>query len=77
MEPTIDNQIEGKLEATPTHAELFSKKIWRVKDVQAFTGLGYSTLMRYTSQKRIPHCKRANRLYFIPQDIMNWIEEGD
>ena len=76
MEATKDNVIKGKSEVTPTHAELFSKKIWRVDDVLAFTGLSKSTLMRYTSQKRIPHRKRG-RLYFIPQEIMNWIDEGD
>lgn len=76
METSQDNKLKGKSDGTPTHAELFSKKIWRVDDVLAFTGLSKSTLMRYTSQKRIPHRKRG-RLYFIPQEIMNWIDEGD
>lgn len=76
METRNDNQFQGKSKIAPTHAELFQKKIWNVDDVLAFTGLGYSTLMRYTSQKRIPHRKRG-RLFFIPQEIMNWIDEGE
>ena len=77
METIDNNQFPDKSEVTLSHAELFKKQIWRVNDVMAFTGMGYSTLMRYTSQKRIPHRKRANKLYFIPQEIMNWIDEGD
>lgn len=77
METMSDTQLQGKSETILSHAELFKKSIWRVADVMAFTGLGYSTLMRYTSKKKIPHRKRANKLYFIPQEIMNWIDEGD
>jgi hypothetical protein len=58
------------------HQLLFEKKIWTKEDVSLFTGLKLGTIYNKTSMGVIPYKKRGNRLYFIPQDILNWIDEG-
>ncbi|EPZ51758.1 hypothetical protein M902_2334 [Bacteriovorax sp. BAL6_X] len=70
------------------HEKLFKKKIWELKDVSLFTGLSAKTIQnrisierkRKTRSKRgnfIPYMKRCGRLFFDPEKILNWIEEGD
>lgn len=59
------------------HKLLFNKKIWSIEDVTLLTRLSRGTVYNKTSKGKIPYRKRGNRLYFIPQDILNWIEEGD
>lgn len=58
------------------HQLLFEKKIWTKKDVSLFLGLSVGTIYNKTHKGEIPFKKRGNRLYFIPQDILNWIDEG-
>jgi predicted DNA-binding transcriptional regulator AlpA len=55
---------------------LFEKLIWTKEDVSSFTRLSIGTIYNKTSKGEIPYKKRGNRLYFIPQDILNWIDEG-
>ncbi len=59
------------------HKQLFNKLIWSIEDVMLFTRLSKGTIYNKTYKGKIPYRKRGNRLYFIPQDIQNWIEEGD
>jgi len=58
---------------------LFLNKIvfWKIEDVAAFTGYSVGTLYNLTSQDLIPHRKKRGKLYFVPFEIQNWIEEGD
>lgn len=58
------------------HQRLFDKKIWTKDDVSLFLGLSIGTIYNKTSKGEIPFKKCGNRLYFIPQDILNWIDEG-
>ena len=59
------------------HKLLFNKLIWSIEDVVLFTRLSKGTIYNKTHKGVIPFRKRGNRLYFIPQDIQTWIEEGD
>ena len=58
-------------------APLFENLIWQVEDVAKFTGYSVGSLYNLTSKKLIPHRKKRGKLYFIPVEIQNWIEEGD
>lgn len=51
--------------------------LWQIEDVAAYTGYSKGTLYNLTSQKIIPHRKKRGKLYFVPLEIQNWIEEGD
>lgn len=39
-------------------------------------GKSKNTMYRYTSQGRIPHCKKGKTIYFFEDDLMEWIREG-
>lgn len=58
---------------TPCHNKLFEKKIWTIKDVSQFTGFAISSLY---NMKDLPRRKRGNRLFFIPEEILHWIDTG-
>ena len=71
----VTGTIEDKL-----GPKLFDKKIWTIDDVASFTGISKSSLYKMTSLRRresIPFRKRSGKLYFLPEEVMNWIEEGD
>ena len=50
---------------------------WKIDDVVAFTGYSKGTLYNLTSRDLIPHRKKRGKLFFVPSEIQNWIEEGD
>lgn len=56
---------------------LFENRIWRIEDVARYTGYSIGTLYNLTSKNLIPHRKKRGKLYFVPLEIHNWIEEGD
>lgn len=58
-------------------AAIFEKKIWKINDVAEYTGFSVGTLYNMTSRNLIPHRKKRGRLFFLPFEIQNWIEEGD
>jgi hypothetical protein len=57
----------------PIHNTLFDKRIWTIKDVSLFTGFTVKSLY---NMKDLPRRKRGNRLFFIPEEIMDWIDTG-
>lgn len=56
---------------------IFENKIWFIQDVAKFTGFSVGTLYNLTSRNLIPHRKKRGRLFFVPVEILNWIDEGD
>lgn len=64
----VNPEVSGKF---------FEMKIWSIFDVAAYTGYSVGTLYNLTSNKLIPHRKKRGKLYFLPFEIQNWIEEGD
>ena len=40
------------------------------------TGKSKHTLYRYTSQRKIPYCKKGRTLYFFEDQLYEWIESG-
>lgn len=57
---------------------LFKNRIWTIDDVALFLGLSKKTIYNKTSRGEIPFRKpkRGGRLYFLPEEILNWIDEG-
>jgi predicted DNA-binding transcriptional regulator AlpA len=66
-----------KLDEYDLHKLLFKKRIWTIEDVSLFTGFAKKTIWNKTSRREIPHRKCGNRLFFMPDEILNWIEEGE
>ena len=40
------------------------------------TGKSKHTLYRYTSQRKIPFCKKGRTIYFFEDQLYEWIESG-
>ena len=81
FEGNIYNKLNGKLQAghqpDEQRAEFFLIQIWGVRDVASYTGYAIGTLYNLVSRNLIPHRKKRGKLYFVPSEIQNWIEEGD
>lgn len=57
--------------------KMFNKRIWSIEDLMEVTGYSRQTIYNLKSQKRIPFRKKFGKLFFIPDEILNWIEEGE
>ena len=57
--------------------KFFENKICKIEDVSKLTGYSIGTLYNLTSKNLIPHRKKRGRLFFVPTEILNWIDEGD
>lgn len=58
-------------------SKLFDKKIWRVKDVAEFLNCSIGHIYNLTSDEKIPKVKKGKFVFFIPEEIHNWILEGN
>ena len=56
---------------------LFDKKIWRTIDVAEFLQISVKTVYNKTSKGEIPYIKKGKVLYFRPEEIENWVLEGN
>jgi predicted DNA-binding transcriptional regulator AlpA len=80
--PSIPAKLDFRLK-TPVKTEpvdfkmLFEKLIWNLNDLNQATGLSKQTIYNLVNQGRIPHSRKARRLFFSPTEIQNWIEEGE
>lgn len=69
------------LDRTPQ--EFFKKQIWRIDDVASVLGVSKGHIYNLVSQAKtmrrggIPHHKKGKLLFFIPDEILSWIQEGN
>ena len=92
MEETMNGKIDLKDKTSRVdydlHEKLFKKRIWNLEDLSLFTGFSIKTIQNRISEERkkktrskqgnyLPYTKRCGRLFFSPNDILNWIEEGE
>lgn len=59
-----------------TSQVLFEKPILRIDEVAELLGHSKSAIYRMTSQKKIPFRKRGKTLYFMSQEIFDWVNQG-
>lgn len=58
--------------------QLFENKIlWTIDDLKDFTGLQKQSIYNLVSSRKIPFRKKCSKLFFVPNEILNWIEEGE
>lgn len=53
-----------------------TRKLLNITQAAELTGIKKNTLYLYTSRNKIPHSKRANKLFFFEDDLISWIEES-
>jgi predicted DNA-binding transcriptional regulator AlpA len=63
--------------STKEFEKLFNIRIWRVKDVANFLNCSIGHIYNLTSDEKIPNVKKGKFLYFVPEEILNWVLEGD
>ncbi len=57
--------------------QLFENRIWRVSDVAKFLRCSIGHVYNLVSEDRIPRRKKGKFLYFVPNEIHEWILQGD
>ena len=48
----------------------------RIKEVAKYLTKSTATIYGYVQQKKIPHYKRGNKLWFFKTEILDWIKTG-
>ena len=56
---------------------IFDKRIWRASDVAKFLGCSKGHIYNLASDEKIPKRKKNGLLVFVPEEIHNWILEGE
>ena len=57
-------------------ASLFNNQIWRITDVAEFLQCSVGHVYNLASKKRIPFRKKGGLLFFLPSEVVQWINEG-
>jgi|SRR5690606_5447741 len=52
-------------------------KFFTISETAEFLHVQKPTLYSYVSKQTIPHYKRAGRLYFSKNELIDWIKEGN
>ncbi len=55
---------------------LFSNQILRVEQVAKILGYSKDHIYRLVNQKKIPFRKKGKTLFFMSQEIFDWVNDG-
>jgi predicted DNA-binding transcriptional regulator AlpA len=55
---------------------IFEKLIWVIDDVCRATTYKKGTIYNLVSSGSIPYRKRRGKLFFIPSEILSWVQNG-
>jgi excisionase family DNA binding protein len=58
----------------PTHPPV--EDLLDIEAAAALVKLKPSTIYSLTSKRQIPHIKRGNRLYFLRDELVDWLLQG-
>lgn len=73
MEANFFNEIKAQLLRIEELTLAGIKAVLNVTEASQFTGISKPQLYRLTSEKRIPHYKKNNKLYFKKTELENWM----
>lgn len=73
MEANFFNEINARLARLEELTLAGIKAVLDVTEASQFTGISKPQLYRLTSEKRIPHYKKNNKLYFKKTELENWM----
>lgn len=73
MEANFFNEINARLARLEELTLAGFKAVLDVTEASQFTGISKAQLYRLTSEKRIPHYKKNNKLYFRKTELENWM----
>jgi predicted DNA-binding transcriptional regulator AlpA len=55
--------------------KLFDKQIWTIHDVATFLQKSEAHVYRLKRERNLPYRKNGT-LYFYPQEVVEWLEQG-
>ena len=73
MDANLINEINARLLRIEELTLAGIKAVLNVTEASQFTGISKPQLYRLTSEKRIPHYKKNNKLYFKKTELENWM----
>lgn len=76
MEENKVLKIEHQLERIERYSLLAAKNVLNIGDVALLTGFSKATIYMYTCNKKIPHYKQGNTLFFDRQEIEDWLKQN-
>lgn len=56
---------------------IFDKPILSIDEVAILLNKSVTTLRRYVRNNEIPYRKKIGTTYFLREELMEWIEQGD
>jgi len=74
LERYDEGKNEKKLEVNSSM--LFNKLIWVIDDVCRATTYKKGTIYNLVSSGSIPYRKRRGKLFFIPSEILAWVQNS-
>lgn len=60
-----------------TRPQFFEKPIMSISEVAMLLDKSEVTIRRYVRQDEIPYRKRKRSTYFVTEEILEWVNEGD
>lgn len=73
MEANFFNEIKAQLLRIEELTLAGIKAVLNVTEASQFTGISRPQIYRLTSERRIPHYKKNNKLYFKKTELENWM----
>lgn len=66
---------KNKVKNTPPQL-FFDNRIMRVEQVAETLGYSRDQIYKLVQKKKIPYRKRGNTLFFMSQEIFDWVNQG-
>jgi len=70
-----DEKVYSKIEHEDAQ-KFFDNKILRVEQVATILGFSKDHIYRLVNQKKIPFRKKGKTLFFMSQEIFDWVNDG-
>lgn len=66
-----------KKERVQSPSTFFENKIMRIEQVAEMLGLSRSHIYKLVNKDKIPFRKKGKALFFMSQEIFDWVNQGD
>ena len=70
------NNNDITLQIDLDNKKFFKNQIWRIEDVASYLKCSKGHIYNLVSKGKIPHRKKGRMLFFLPIEILDWIDEG-
>ena len=72
----VISRLDEKKDADGASPTQDDDQMMTMEEACQFIGKKRSTMYSLTSERRIPYCKRGNKLYFFMKKLVEWIQSG-